>query len=130
VLPEIDRLKAEVKASTARGHVESLKRSLASHDKSDASSLRILELQRDRQKIALERNQNNISKLEVHATLAGVVAHQNLYRNNSMDTPRRAISFIRANHRQHLRSYRDAGRVSLGEPDGVAMGRGRRPLFI
>ena len=55
VLSEIDRLKAEVRLQNARTHVDSLTRSNAAHDKSDAASLRILELQRDRQKVMLER---------------------------------------------------------------------------
>src|SRR5262249_15551710 len=84
VIAELDRLKAEVKAAAAGKHVESLKRSMAFHDKSDAASVRILELQRDRQKVALDRALGNMAKLELKAPIAGVVAHQNLYRNNSM----------------------------------------------
>ena len=84
VLSEIDRLKADVRIQSARTHVDSLTKSNAAHDKSDEASLRILELQRDRQKVMLERTQSNMAKLELRASLAGMVAHQNLYRNNSM----------------------------------------------
>jgi HlyD family secretion protein len=127
VLAEIDRLKAEVRAATARVHVESLKKSNASHDKSDAASLRILELQRDRQKIALERTQGNIAKLEVRAQLAGVVAHQNLYRNNSMGHAQEGDQLYQG---QAIVSIFDPSemmvRCAVGEPDGVALAPGAK----
>jgi len=69
VLAEIDRLKDEEKVDISRKHVDSLKKSNAFHDKADAAALRILELQRDRQKVALERAQTNMSKLELKANL-------------------------------------------------------------
>src|SRR5690242_6423532 len=65
-LAELDRLKDEVKIGIARQHVESLKKSNTAHDRSDAAAFRILELQRDRQKVALDRTRTNISKLEIH----------------------------------------------------------------
>ena len=71
VLSEIDRLKTEVKREDAREHVASLKRSNALHDRADAAALRILELQRDRQKVALDRAQNNLQRLQIHATIGG-----------------------------------------------------------
>jgi multidrug resistance efflux pump len=127
VLAEIDRLKAEVKAATARRHLESLKRSMAAHDKSDAASLRILELQRDRQKIALERSENNIAKLEVKANLVGVVAHQNLFRNNSMGHAQEGDQLYQG---QAIVSIFDASemmvRCALGEPDGVSLAPGAK----
>src|SRR5437764_10389052 len=54
VLSEIDREKNEVKLQNARIHVESLKKSNIAHDQSDGAALRILELQRDRQKVMLD----------------------------------------------------------------------------
>jgi hypothetical protein len=44
----------------------------------------IMELQRDRQKVAMERAQTNIDKLDVKAPLAGMVAQENLSRGNSL----------------------------------------------
>src|ERR1039457_1913360 len=61
VLSEIDRLKADVRLHIARTHVDSLTKSNVAHDQSDAASLRILELQRDRQKVSLERTQSNMA---------------------------------------------------------------------
>jgi multidrug resistance efflux pump len=52
-LAEIDRKKVEIRVEIAKKHVESLKKSDDAHLKADEASLRILELQRDRQKVAL-----------------------------------------------------------------------------
>ena len=83
ILAEIAKRENEIKAANARDHVESLTKSDIFHDQSDAAALRILELQRDRQKVALDRAQINIDRMQVRAPLAGMVAHQNVYRGNS-----------------------------------------------
>ena len=123
----IDRQKDEVKLQIARTHVESLKKSNAEHDKSDTAALRILELQRDRQKVMLERTQNNIAKLELRTPLAGMVAHQNLYRNNSMGHAQEGDQLYRG---QPLVSIFDPSemlvRCAVGEPDGAALTPGTR----
>jgi len=122
ILSEIDRLKNEIRAETAKVHVESLKKSNTSHDRSDAAALRILELQRDRQKVMLERTRNNMAKLEVHTKIAGMVAHANLWRNNSMGHPQEGDQFYRG---QALLSVFDPNemrvRCAVGEPDGAAL---------
>lgn len=129
VLAELDRLKAELKATSARAHVESLTRSNAAHDKSDAAALRILELQRDRQKVTLDRTQTNIAKLEIHATLAGVVAHQNLYRNNSMGHAQEGDQLYPG---QAIISIFDPNemmvRCAVGEPDGAILTEGSKAM--
>jgi multidrug resistance efflux pump len=122
VLSEIDRLKADVRIQSARAHVDSLTKSNAAHDKSDEASLRILELQRDRQKVMLERTQSNMAKLELRASLAGMVAHQNLYRNNSMGHAQEGDQLYRG---QPIVSIFDPSemlvRCAVGEPDGAAL---------
>jgi multidrug efflux pump subunit AcrA (membrane-fusion protein) len=127
VLAELDRLKAELKAANARLHLDSLKRSLAAHDKSDIAALHILELQRDRQKVTLDRTQNNIAKLEVRATLSGVVAHQNLYRNNSMGHAQEGDQLYQG---QAIVSIFDPTemmvRCAVGEPDGAVLSSGTK----
>src|SRR5690242_15785245 len=95
ILSEITRLENEVKAEIARKHVASLKESNAAHDRADGAALRLLELQRDRQKIALERWQNNIAQLQVRAPLAGMVALQVLYRNNTITHPQEGDQLFR-----------------------------------
>ena len=116
-----------MKAAIARQHVDSLNKSNASHDQADAAALRILELQRDRQKVALERAQTNMRKLEIHATLSGMVAHQNVFRNSSMGHPQEGDQLWRG---QPLVAIFDPTemlvRCMVGEPDGAALVPGAR----
>jgi len=127
VLAELDRLKAEHKASNSKTHLESLKRSQAEREKSDKASVRILELQRDRQKLTLDRTRSNIAKLEVKAKISGVVAHQNLYRNNSMGRPQEGDQLYQG---QAIVSIFDPTemmvRCAVGEPDGAVLKAGTK----
>ena len=127
ILAEIQRLEDEVKLEIARKHVDSLQKSQAFHDKADQAALRILELQRDRQKVALERAQSNVAKMEARANLSGMVAHQNLYRNNSMGHAQEGDQLYRG---QPLVSIFDPRemlvRCAVGEPDGAALVAGTR----
>jgi len=127
VLSDIERQEDEAKEAIARLHVDSLHRSNAFHDQADAAALRILELQRDRQKVALERAQTNMRKLEIHAPLAGMVAHQNVFRNSSMGHPQEGDQLWRG---QPLVAIFDPTemqvRCMVGEPDGAALVPGAR----
>lgn len=122
ILAEIAKLENEVKAEIARQHVESLTKSNVYHDQSDAAALRILELQRDRQKVALERAQTNIDRMEVRAPLGGMVAQQNVWRGNSNGHAQEGDQLYRG---QALVSIFDPSqmlvRCSVGEPDGAAL---------
>ncbi len=122
VLSEIDRSKNEEQARIARIHVESLKKSNALHDKADAAALRYMELQRDRQKVALERAQSNIDKLTIKAPLTGMVAQELVYRANSMSHAQEGDQLYRG---QPLVSIFDPTlmqvRCSVGEPDVYAL---------
>jgi multidrug resistance efflux pump len=84
VLTEIDLAKDKLKVQDAQSHIASLLKSNLFREQAEAAESRILELQRDRQKVAVDRAQSNITKLTVHAPIAGMVALQNVYRNNSM----------------------------------------------
>ena len=127
LLSEIDRLKNEEKASIAAQHVESLKKSMALHDKADDAALRILELQRDRQKVMLERTQSNIDKLTIKAPLSGMVAIQNVFRANNFGRPQEGDQLYRG---QALVNIFDPGEMAVncavGEPDGRALKTGAR----
>jgi multidrug efflux pump subunit AcrA (membrane-fusion protein) len=127
LLSEIDRLKNEEKASIAGAHVDSLKKSNALHDKADGAALRILELQRDRQKVMLERTQNNINLMTIKAHIAGMVAHQNVFRANTLGHPQEGDQLYRG---QALLSIFDPTEMSVvcsvGEPDGIALAPGTR----
>lgn len=127
VLSEISRLEDEVRANIAREQVESLKKSIAARNRGDLASLRYLELRRDRQKVALDRWRDSIAKLEMHATLAGMVALQNIYRNNALVHAEEGDQLY---HGQALLSIFDPSvmlvRCSVGEPDGAALVAGAR----
>jgi len=83
VLSEIDRLKNQAKAEDARARVASLRKSAQFRDVADAAGLRLLELQRDRQQIALDRAQSNMERLTVRAPIPGMVALEAAWRNGS-----------------------------------------------
>jgi HlyD family secretion protein len=127
LLSEIDRLKNEEKAGIAAAHVDSLKKSNALHDRADGAAVRILELQRDRQKVTLERTRNNINLMTIKASIAGMVAHQNVFRANTLGHPQEGDQLYRG---QALLSIFDPTEMSVvcsvGEPDGIALERGTR----
>ncbi|MEX2261151.1 MAG: HlyD family efflux transporter periplasmic adaptor subunit [Bryobacteraceae bacterium] len=87
ILSEIDRLKNEAKAANATARVASLTKSHKYRSQAAAAALRILELQRDRQKVALERALRNAEKLVLKAAIAGQVAHENIWRGGAMGPP-------------------------------------------
>lgn len=93
LLGEIDRLKNEVKASDAEARVASLQKSSQYREQVEAAALRILELQRDRQKVAWERAQNNEAKMVIQAPLGGMVALENVWRGNSSGQPQEGDQF-------------------------------------
>jgi HlyD family secretion protein len=129
ILAAIVRDENEIKAQIAREHLASLQKSNALHDASDAAALKVLELQRDRQQVALQKAQDNIDRLQVKAPIAGLVAHQNLYRGNSYGRPQEGDQLYRG---QALVSIFDPGemlvRCSVGEPDGAALKPGVRAI--
>jgi HlyD family secretion protein len=84
ILSSIDDQKNAVNLDEAQQHVASLQRSNRFHDLAEAAELRVLELQRDRQQVALERARGNMEKLTVHAPLGGMVALENVWKNGSM----------------------------------------------
>ena len=122
LLAEIDRLKNEAKLADALAHVASLEKSNHLHDLTDGAALRILELQRDRQKVALDRAMHNIEKLQVKAPLEGVVALENIWRSGSMGHAQEGDQLWRG---QALLRIFDPGqmqvRTMVGEPDGKVL---------
>jgi HlyD family secretion protein len=125
ILGEIDRLKNDDKAEIARKHIESLTKSNALHDESDAAALRILELQRDRQKVAMERAQTNIDRLQIRATLPGMVAHQNVYRGNTNGHAQEGDQLWSGQAVVNIFDPSEMQvRCLVGEPDGAALTAG------
>ena len=131
LLAEIDRLKNEVKAEAAREHVASIKKSSAFHDQADAAAVRILELQRDRQKVAWDRAIGNTEKLEIHAPLDGMVALATLWRNNSMGKAQEGDQLWAGQPLVRLFDPREMEvRAQVGEPDDAALTTGCRATVL
>jgi membrane fusion protein (multidrug efflux system) len=84
ILSEIDQLKNQTKLADAREHVASLTRSNGFHDTAEAAELRILELQRDRQSVSVDRQKTNLDKLLLRAPIDGMVALANTFRNQQL----------------------------------------------
>ena len=129
ILSEIDKLKNEAKAEDAQAHVASLNKSNHFHDLADAAALRILELQRDRQKVALERAQNNTAKLVLHAPIAGRAALENVWRNGSMGHAQEGDQLWWG--QALLRVFDPSAmelRADVGEPDGGVLVPGSRAV--
>jgi len=122
LLSEIDRLKNEVKAEAARGHVTSLKKSSAFHDQADAAAVHILELQRDRQKVGLDRALSNAEKLQIHAPLDGMVALESVWRNGSMGKAQEGDALWPGQPLIRLFDPSEMEvRAQVGEPDDLAL---------
>ncbi|HWC00322.1 MAG TPA: efflux RND transporter periplasmic adaptor subunit [Bryobacteraceae bacterium] len=127
LLSEIDRLKNEAKLEDAEAHVASLRKSNRFHDLAGAAALRILELQRDRQKVQLERALSNAARLQLHAPLAGMVALENVWRNGSMGHAQEGDQLWSG---QVLLRIFDPSEMSIhalvGEPDGALLSPGKQ----
>jgi HlyD family secretion protein len=122
LLAEIDRLKNEVKAHDAEVRLASLRKSHEYRSKSEDAAIRVLELQRERQKIAWERAEKNAEKLIVKSPIGGMVAHETLWRGGSMGKPQEGDQLYNG---EPLLKIFDATemevRANVGEPDGAIL---------
>ncbi len=122
ILSEIEQQKNAIKLEDAKDHVASLALSDRDHDVAEAAELRILELQRDRQKIAVSRQQTNAEKLSLRAPIQGMVALQNVFRNNSMGHAEEGDQLWPGS--PLLQLFDPSAmvvEVSVGEPDGAVL---------
>jgi multidrug resistance efflux pump len=129
VLSAIDQEKNQVKVADAREHVASLQLSNHFHDLAEQSELRILELQRDRSQVAVDRRNRNAEKLLVKAPLRGMVALENIWKNNSMGHAQEGDQLWPGSPLMRLfdPSAMDV-EVSVGEPDGAALVAGSKAV--
>lgn len=129
LLSDIDRQKNDVKAQDAGEHVASLKKSNAFHDQADAAAVRILELQRDRQKVSLDRALSNAEKLQIKAPIDGMAALEQVWRNGSMGKAQEGDQLWPG---QPLIQIFDPSemqvRVQVGEPDDALLVPGVRAI--
>jgi multidrug resistance efflux pump len=122
ILSEIEQQKNTVKLEDAHEHVASLKRSNHHHDVAEGADLRILELQRDRQKIAVDRQLGNAGKLVLKTPIPGMVALQNIWRNESMGHAREGDQLWPG--QGMVRVFDPASmivEVAVAEPDGAVL---------
>ena len=122
VLGNIEAQQNAIREAKAQARVESLRRTQPEEERADRAALRILELQRDRQRAAHQRALANVEKLKVRAPLGGMVAHTAFYNNGAMVRPQVGDQLSR---NSTLLSIFDPGemlvRVSVAEPDGALL---------
>ena len=127
ILNEIDRIKNEARAESAQALVKSLQKSHAARMRAEAAALRVLELQRDRQKVALERAKSNAEKLIIKAPLNGMVALENIWKGGSMGHAQEGDQLWGG---QSLLKIFDPSEMvvdsQVGEPDGARLRPGLR----
>lgn len=127
VLPDILRKQNQIKAETATARVASLKKSHAARQRAEAAALRVVELQRDRQQIMLDRSRGNAAKLVIKAPLAGMVALENIWKGGTMGHPREGDQLWPG---QPLLKIFDPSEMFLdaqvGEPDGARLKPGTK----
>ena len=129
ILSQIDQEKNQVKLDDAREHVASLGRSNRSNDVAERAESRILELQRDRQKVVVERQTNNSSKLELHASIGGMVALESVWRQGSRGHAQEGDQLWPGSPLLRLFDPSEMQvRVDVGEPDGAILKPGAQAL--
>jgi multidrug resistance efflux pump len=127
ILSEIDRTENEIKAASARAQLASLQKSHQARLRAEAAALRILELQRDRQKVALERAKGNAEKLSIQAPLGGMVALENIWKGGTMGHP---LEGDQLSPGQSLMKIFDPSQMTvdaqISEPDGAKLSSGMK----
>ncbi len=129
VLSIIEQEKNRVRVADARAHVASLEKSTKFREQADKSEMKVLELQRDRQKVAVERQMRNSEKLSVQAPIRGMAALQNVYRNNTLGHAQEGDQLWPGSPLMKLfdPSAMEV-EVAVGEPDGAVLGPGAKAI--
>lgn len=122
VVGDIEAQQNVIRLTKAEARLESLGRTHPQEERADRAALRILELQRDRQRAAHDRALANLEKLRVRAPLAGMVALATFFNNGSMVRPQAGDQLSRNNT---LLSIFDPAemliRVNVAETDGALL---------
>jgi HlyD family secretion protein len=124
VLSDIDRLKNQEKLDSAKIRVASLQKSSHFHDLDEAAGMRILELQRDRQKLVLERTESNRERLTVRSPIPGMAALENVWRSGSMGPLQEGDQAFPGQSMVRVFDPTDMLVITqVNEPDGVLLSR-------
>ncbi len=127
LLSDIDRLKAETRLETAQAHVTTLKKTAALRERSESADLKILELQRNRQRMAMERAQANAERLQMRAPISGMASPSPVWRRDSMGVPQEGDQLWSGQTLLRIFSATDMEiQVTMAEPDGAALKPGAR----
>ena len=132
MLSEIDRLKNAGRAESAKTRVESLRKSDGARKLAEEASVKVLELKRRRQEVALDRIRSNLDRLVIRAPQSGMVAHENTWRSGSMGPPQEGDQMWPG--QAVLRIFDPSSMVvdaAVNEPDMAALaGPARAALYL
>ncbi len=127
VLSDLEQQKNTIKLEDARAHIASLERSNRFHEQAEAAELRILELQRDRQKLTVERQKENVALLTLRSNISGMVALISVWRGSSMGHAQEGDRLYSGE--DMLQVFDPTSMVvlvSVGEPDGAILKPGAK----
>ncbi len=65
----------------------SLRKSHAANEREETAAVRVLDLKTERQRVGLERIENNLKRLAIQAPQNGMIALENTRRSGSMGPP-------------------------------------------
>jgi multidrug efflux pump subunit AcrA (membrane-fusion protein) len=127
ILADIAKQQNEIRAKSTAERVASMRKAQEHRDKAAAAAIRILELQRDRQQVALQRAEDNMAVMQLKAPISGMVAHAIQYRSGSITHAQEGDRLYRGNG---LVSIFDPSemrvKTSVGEPDRALLKPGLR----
>jgi HlyD family secretion protein len=129
VLSDLDQAKNAEKLKDAQFHVESLLRSNKLHDEAERAEIEVLVLQRDRQKLTLARLKNDFERLTIKAPMNGMIALDNIWKNNSMGHAQEGDQLYPGN--PLMRVFDPSTMVlqlSVNEADGAALRPGSKAI--
>lgn len=87
VLAEIERRKNLVSAESAKARVASLNKSNGFHELEEKAAIAVIERKLDRLRVALQRVNRNLDRLQIKAPQEGMIAVESVWRNGSMGQP-------------------------------------------
>jgi HlyD family secretion protein len=129
VLSDLDQLKNTEKLHDAEFHVKSLLISNKLHDDAERAEIEVLVLQRDRQKLTLARLKNDFDRLTIKATINGMIALDNIWKNNSMGHAKEGDQLYPGN--PLMRIFDPSTMVlqlSVNEADGASLRPGSKAI--
>ncbi|MGH9524545.1 MAG: efflux RND transporter periplasmic adaptor subunit [Terriglobales bacterium] len=84
VVSRIDAEKNLANLEEAKANFQQLQQTFQLKRQADAAAVKVLEIQRDRARLAMEHSQNNASKMEIRSPLDGVVVLNSTWKGSSM----------------------------------------------